>query len=123
MNETNRERAIRWMEEAWNRKNDAVIDELMHPNCEGRLEDRMIKDREGFRQARTELLAAIPNIKVKVEQVVAEGDFVVLRWQVETGINGIGGTGTTWMKFSDGKIVWGCDTWNQNALMASLAAA
>jgi hypothetical protein len=28
--------------------------------------------------------------------------------------------GSTWMKFADGKLVWGYDTWNQGALMASL---
>lgn len=133
MSEQNRARAIQWMEDNWNHRREAVIEELMHPACVGRMEGGEIKGPDEWRQARKELLTAFPDLKMEVEQSVAEGDTVVLRWRVKgthdgdaMGLKRSGrkfeAVGSTWMKFADGKIIWGCDTWNQGALMASLAA-
>ena len=122
MSESNRDRAIRWMEDNWNHRREAVIDELMHPQCVGRMEGLEVTCRDDFRKARAELLTLMPELRVTVEQSVAEGDVVVLRWRATTGINGIEAVGSTWMKFADGQMVWGYDTWNQAALMTSLAA-
>ena len=131
MSEENRALALRWMHKNWNDHDEKVIDELMHPACVGRIEGREIKGREEWRQVRKELLTAFPDLKMDIEQSVAEGDTVVLRWRVKgthggdaMGLKASGrpfeAVGTTWMKFADGKLVWGCDTWNQGALMASL---
>ncbi|HSV83526.1 MAG TPA: ester cyclase [Ramlibacter sp.] len=125
--------AIRWMEDNWNRRRAEVIDELMAPDCTGRMEGLEITCCDDFRNARKELLTAFPDLRVDVEQAVTEGDTVALRWRAKgshggdafglrsTG-RGFEVVGSTWMKFANGRIVWGQDTWNQGALMAQLAA-
>jgi predicted ester cyclase len=131
MSDDIRARAIRWMEDNWNNRREEVIDELMHPTCSGHLEGGEIKSRDEWRQARRELLTAFPDLRMKIEQSVVEGDTVVLRWRAVGTHDGdamglkrsgrkIEAVGSTWMKFADGKLVWGYDTWNQGALMASL---
>ena len=82
MSEENRNRAIRWMEENWNQRREGVVDELMHPDCVGRMEGGEVKGRDGWRQARDQLLASFPDLRMIVEQTVVEGDTVVLRWRV-----------------------------------------
>jgi steroid delta-isomerase-like uncharacterized protein len=134
MSQDNRVRAIRWMEENWNERRAEVANELMHPECCGRMEGLEVRSRQDWLQARRELLAAFPDIHMKVEQTVAEGDTVVVRWRANgthrgdaLGVPASGrafeAVGTTWMRFVDGRMVWGYDTWNQGALLASLAAS
>ena len=134
MSEDNRARAIRWMEDNWNRRRDGVVDELMHPECIGRMEGGdQVKGREGWRQARQQLLAAFPDLRMTIDQSVAEGDTVVLRWTVRgthqgdaMGFPGTGrkmeAVGSTWMRFEGGQMVSGYDTWNMGGLVAALAA-
>ena len=125
--------AIRWMEDNWNERREAVIDELMHPDCFGRIEGGgELKGREEWRQAREQLLTAFPDLSLRVDRSVVEGDTVVLLWTAKgthrgdaMGLPPTGRTfeavGSTWMKFEGGKMVWGYDTWNMGAMMATLA--
>ena len=133
MSEDIKKLAIRWMDDNWNKRREAVIDELMDLNCCAQMEGVDIKCSDDFREARKELLTAFPDLKLEVEQAVAEGDTVALRWRVTgthqgdaLGLRRTGrpfeAVGTTWMKFANGKIVWGRDTWNQGALFAQLSA-
>jgi len=134
MSEANRALPIRWMDENWNKRREAVIDELMHPECVGRMEGGdEVKGREGWRKARLQLLDAFPDLRMEVQESVAEGDTVVLLWRV-TGTHegdGLGfprsnrkleAVGSTWMKFKDGQMVWGYDTWNMGGMVAGLMA-
>lgn len=97
------------------------------------MEGGEVKSPEEWRQARSQLLTAFPDLRMTIEQSVAEGDTVVLRWRAQgthggdaMGLKRSGrkfeAVGSTWMKFADGQLVWGYDTWNQGALTASLAA-
>ena len=139
MSEANKSIAIRWMEDNWNRRRFEVVDELMDIECCGRMEGpgcegMQIKTRDEWRAARDQLIAAFPDLRVDVEQAVAEGDTVVLRWKASGTHKGdalglratqraMDVVGSTWMTIRNGKIVSGFDTWNQGDLMARLAAA
>jgi hypothetical protein len=59
MSEDIRKLAIQWMEENSNHRREEVIDELMHPECVGRLEGGEINSRDEWRQARKELESAL----------------------------------------------------------------
>jgi steroid delta-isomerase-like uncharacterized protein len=128
----NRAIALRWMDEIWNQRRDEVIDELMHADAVGHMEGGDADGPEGFRRARAEFLDALPDLRIDVEDSVAEGDQVVLRWRV-TGTHlgsGLGippsgravqARGMSWFRFRDGRMAEGWDSWDQSGLLKSLS--
>lgn len=129
----NKALAIRWMEDSWNHRRDATIEELLAPDGVGYLEGQTITGPAEFQAVRRGLIAAFPDIRIKIEGCVAEGDEVVLRWRLSgthrgeaMGLKPTGRTfdvvGSTWFRFKGGKIVEGHDTWNLGALLDSLAS-
>lgn len=120
---TNRELAIRWFEEVWNRKRTEVIDELAW-------EDAICHDLEGpgvtttgldsFRVFHGQLVRAVPDLRIEILDTVAEGEKVVLRTRSQGthrgGDLGIPPTGNAIdfaaviiFQFREGKI---CEAWN-----------
>jgi|SRR5215467_6572222 len=128
--EVNRVLAVRWFQQVWNERRTDTIDELFGDNAVGHMEGGD-QNRDGFKAAREGLLNAFPDIEVKVEDTVAAGDHVVVRWLVRGTHQGFGlglpptnrqveFRGMTWMTFKDGVIVEGWDSWNLGALLESL---
>ena len=134
MTEANRKLAIRWMQEVWNEKVEATIEEILAPDVVGHMEGSDIHGPVEFRAARNSLLSAFPDIRITVDGTVAEADCVVVRWSVVGTHLGeglgfaasgqpVGFRGMSWMRFKDGKAVETWDSWNQGALLASLRPA
>jgi predicted ester cyclase len=121
----------RWFEEVWNLRREETIDELLDPKVSALMEGIEVHGIDDFKKARAELLDAFPDMKVVVEDVVAQGDNVVIRWNA-TGVHSgvamaleptrrpVAFRGMTWLVFQDGRIVKGWDAWNQGALLQSL---
>lgn len=133
MKTDNKALAIRWMEDSWNHRRHATIDELLEPHGVGYLEGgRKITGPEEFHLVRHELIGAFPDINIRIEGAVAEGEVVALRWRLLGTHTGeamgkptgkpLDVVGTTWFKFLNGKIVEGHDTWNQGALIKELSS-
>lgn len=61
-------------------RNTGLVDELLAPNYVNRL---MGMDLAGFKAMGAGLGAAIPDIRFKIENLVAEGDAVVARFTLE----------------------------------------
>jgi steroid delta-isomerase-like uncharacterized protein len=131
MSEENRARARRWMDEVWNQRREDTIDEMLAVNALGHMEGAEVRGPAQFRQVRDQLIGAFPDLSIVVEDTVAEGDNVVVRWSVRGthtgGTLGIEATrrpvdfrGITWFRFANGKLVEGWDAWNQGALLQSL---
>ncbi|MBP9146011.1 MAG: ester cyclase [Thermoanaerobaculia bacterium] len=130
-NGKNREIALRWMEEVWNQRREEVIDELMHADAVGHMEGGDVHGPAGFKAARAAFLEALPDLRIAVEDSVAEGDQVVLRWRV-TGTHlgtGLGippsgrvieARGMSWFRFRDGQMIEGWDSWDQSGLIQKL---
>ena len=71
----------RYVEELWNRKNIAAIDELIAPDFVGRIAGSPdIRGLEGYKQFFLATCTAFPDLQNTVESVVAEGDAVAARW-------------------------------------------
>jgi predicted ester cyclase len=70
----------RWFEEVWNQRRNETIDELMHQEGRGHLEGREVRGPENFKAASAELLRAFPDLRVTVEDAIAQGNQVVVRW-------------------------------------------
>ena len=81
--EENKAIARRWFEEFWNKRTlsldeiDAFFtaDFVYHSPPSG-----IPLDLEGFKQQVTMLLAAIPDVHITIEDMIAEGDKLVARW-------------------------------------------
>jgi steroid delta-isomerase-like uncharacterized protein len=125
--------ARRWFDEVWNARNDETVTELLDPNIVGQMEGVDVRSPEDFLKARAGLLDGFPDLQVTVEDVVAEGDNVVVRWSASGTHKGAGlgippskrrvsFRGMSWIVFSNGRIVKGWDSWNLGQLFAQLTA-
>lgn len=132
MNEQNRALALRWMEEVWNQRREEAVDELMHADAVGHMEGGDVHGPAGFKIARAAFLEAIPDLRIDVEDSLAEGDQVVLRWRVTGTHRGAGlgippsgrrveARGMSWFRLRDGKLAEGWDSWDQSGLMKALS--
>jgi steroid delta-isomerase-like uncharacterized protein len=131
MSEANIGICRRWFEEAWNQRRDDVVHELLVPESVSHTEAGDVRGRDEFLRYRADFLAAFPDLRVTVEDVVAQGDQVVVRWHTVARHTGAGlgmeptgqpidVRGTTWMRLAKGKLIEGWDNWNLAGLMQQL---
>jgi len=124
--------ARRWFEEVWNQRRDATVRELLAPGAPAHVEGAELVGPEQFLQARVALLDAFPDFRVSVDATVATGDDVVVRWSAKGTHRGDGlglpasqravsFRGMTWMRFANGQVVEGWDSWNLGKLLQDLA--
>ncbi len=84
MSEANKLIAREWFEQVWNQQSEAAIDRLFAPGCEcyGFPDaDSLLVGPEAFKVIHRSFLGAFPDLHVDVEEVIAEGDRVALRWK------------------------------------------
>ena len=99
MSAENKSLARRAMDELWAKGNLAAVDQLYSENCVfhdlGNPED--IRGREGLKQYARLYRTACPDLQCTLEEIVAEGDKVALRWDSrgthQGDLMGIGPTG------------------------------
>ena len=135
MSQENKEIAHRWFEEVWNKKRLSAIGEMAHAKTVGQgqvLHDGVI-DLEEFQKFAQHLQSAFPDMKVKIEDTVAEGNRVVVRWQAHMTHLGqflrypptnkkIAISGITILGIENGKIAAGWDKWDQLGLLEQIGA-
>lgn len=108
--------AIRWFDEVWNRRNEAVIHELLAADSVCHMDDGAICGPDEFHAKQfVPFTAAFSELSLTIEGTVCEGDQVVVRWSA-TGVHngeglGIKAThkpvtfrGMTWVRVKDGKF-------------------
>ena len=78
--EQNKMLARHLFEEVWNSKNLAVLDELVAPNFVFHNSVQTLYGSEGFKQFATTYHNAFPEAHFTIEDAIAEGDTVALRW-------------------------------------------
>ena len=132
MSEANKTVSRRLTEEAFNQGNYGVIDELVAPtfvNHDPATGDT--KGPQGTRELIEGYRSAFPDIEIRIEEQVAEGDLVVTRW-TGTGTHkgelmgvaptgkGTTVTGVTIDKIKDGQIVESWNNWDTLGLMRQL---
>ena len=132
MSEANKKVSRRLTEEAFNQGKYDVIEELVAPtfvNHDPATGDT--KGPEGTRELIEGYRSAFPDIKITIEEQIAEGDLVATRW-TGTGTHkgelmgiaptgkGTTVTGVTIDKVKDGKIVESWNNWDTLGLMRQL---
>lgn len=86
--EENKTRARRIIEEALNKGNLAVVDEILATNYVYYSMQGDIKGPQGLKQFFTMLRTAFPDIHVSIEDMVAEGDVVAYRFTLRGTFKG-----------------------------------
>lgn len=118
MSESNKQLYRRMIEEGFNKGNLDVVDELVSPDHVNHSDN--VKGLEGYKGFISMYRSAFPDLKMTIEEQVAEGDKVVNRW-IATGTHqgelmgipptgkAISTTGIYIARLKDGKIIeeWG----------------
>jgi len=119
----NKNLMLRWFEEVWNQRKKQSIWEMFSPNgiAHGLGGDATaIRGPEGFAAFHESFVGGFPNLKVSIEDVIAEGDRVAVRWRASGTLSGTGlglaptnrqmsVTGMSFVRIKDGLIV---EAWN-----------
>jgi steroid delta-isomerase-like uncharacterized protein len=139
MLERNKDVARYYIEEVWNKGNLAAMDEThaesyMHHDPH----DPWKRDHGPGRAAVKKLIhfyrGAFPDLRLTIDELVAEGDVVVARFSSHgTHKSEVGGvkpthkpvklTGIFWWRFADGKIVEGRPFWDAHGFLRQIGAA
>jgi steroid delta-isomerase-like uncharacterized protein len=126
--EKNKALARRYQEEVWGQGNLALIDELLAPDfIDNSLPEGMNPSFAGAKRAVQGALDAFPDGQWTVEDLIAEGDKVVIRWKMDAthehefrGIAPVGKPvtvrGITILRIANGKIVERWVNWDSMAL-------
>ncbi len=127
--ETNVNLARRWFEEVWNRRHVATIHELATDAEVTHSESGDFTSADQFIEHVFEpTMATFPDLHVHIEETVSENNRVVVRWRAEgthTG-DGLGipptnrrvsFRGMTLIRFANGKLIEGFDSWNMAGLL------
>ena len=77
----NKTTARRYFEDIWNKRNLAAIDELVAVNFVGYAPDATIQGAEALKQRINTGLAGYSAMHFTIEDVMAEGDKVCVRWK------------------------------------------
>ena len=134
MAKDNLEKSRGIFEEVWNQKRVEKIDELVATDYIHH--DVLSPDRKGidaYKQFVHHYRNAFPDIHFKIEDEIADGDTVVIRWTVTGTHNGdlpglprtgkaISVTGITIARLSDGKFVEAWNNWDALGMMQQLGA-
>jgi steroid delta-isomerase-like uncharacterized protein len=129
MIEENKALARRWFEQVWNRKIETAIDEMFSPQGKayGFPEpDSVMTGPAEFKKLHRDFCGAFPDLHVTLDDVVAEGDMVAVRWHVDAthqgdhlGFPATGKkaalTGSSFLRIEQGQIL---DGWNEMDMVA-----
>jgi steroid delta-isomerase-like uncharacterized protein len=125
----------RLFEEVWNKGNFALIDEIVAPNFTNH--DPATPDfgrgPEAYQQLATCYRTAFPNLQFTLEEIVAEGDKVAVRYTSrgthQSELSGIAATGkqvkvtgTFISRLADGKVEESWVNWDALGLLQQLGA-
>jgi steroid delta-isomerase-like uncharacterized protein len=131
MSEINIALAKKWFEEVWNKSRRDAIAEMLAPDAILEEGDDVTRGPEAFYPFFDRMQAAFSNAHVAVQDALADGDKVCLRWTFtakHTG-NGLGlpatgeqvkVTGISIVRIKDGKLVHGWQNWDMLGMLAQI---
>jgi steroid delta-isomerase-like uncharacterized protein len=132
MSESNKAVVRRLFDEAMNKGNVKVVEELIAPNFMAREQEEMrMLGVEGFKELLGVYRTAFPDMKLTIDEIVAEGDKVIT-WATFTGthkgpLENLPATGkkvqvkdVDFFRIQSGKIVEGRTNFDQWGLMKQL---
>jgi steroid delta-isomerase-like uncharacterized protein len=85
MSEANKLLLKRWFEQVWNQKSEAAIGEMFSQDGKSHGfpdAETVLKGPEAFKAVHRTFCGAFPDLHVDLEDILAEGDRVAVRWRV-----------------------------------------
>jgi steroid delta-isomerase-like uncharacterized protein len=132
MSAENKALARRWFEEVWNDGRAAAIDEMLPPHgvVHG-LGDEQMQGPAAFKPFHAAYRNAFPDVKIEIEDMIAEGDKVAFRWSATATHRGDGlsvpatnrrvrFTGMGFVRVENGKLAEGWNNFDQLAMLQQL---
>jgi len=133
MSENNKAIVRRLIEEVWNKGNLSLVDELFAPNYEHHDSSSPDFGRgpESEKKRATLYRTAFPDLRVTIEDIIAEGETVMTRWSCrgthKGDLSGVAPTGKqftisgiTVARLANGKMAEGYVNWDALGLMQQL---
>ena len=128
MSTANVQLARRWFTEVWNARRFELIDEMLAHDCSGYMQGiGAVEGSHQFKSRMGEILGALPDLHIEIDDAIGEGDKVAVRWTARaTHVGGLGAPpsnrrvqihGLIWMEFADGKLARAWDGWNHDGLL------
>jgi steroid delta-isomerase-like uncharacterized protein len=122
------EKAKAWFEVIWNQREVDRIDEFVSDGSIAHLASGPCSAKDAFRAIHATFRTAFPDMRITIEDTLASGDNVVVRWRFDgTPATPNAGTATsrtargmTWMKFNGETIAEGWDCWNYEGMFEDL---
>jgi len=124
-----------WFDEVWNAHNPEAADNLMAPDAamHGLGDGAGVNGLAAFKEFASRLLGAFPDIHVRIDQTIEEGDLIAARWTATMTHTGdqlgiaptgqrVGVTGMSMARVRDGIMVEGWNNWDTMALMEQIGA-
>ena len=132
MSADNKALARRWFEEVWNKGRVDAIDEMFA--TDGRafgLGDQPLVGPAEFKPFHATYRQAFPDMQIHIDEVIAEGDIVAMRWTASGthrgNLMGLVATGRpsrfegmSFLRMRDGKIVEGRNVFDQLGMLKQL---
>lgn len=126
----------RWFDEVWNKGQEASIDKLFPPNgvAYGLGDtDTAVRGPEGIKPFVRNLRGALPDLRISIEDIVAEGEKVMVRLTLEgthsgntLGVPATGRrvriAGMVLVRVSGDQLIEGWNSWDQLGLLRQIGA-
>jgi predicted ester cyclase len=115
----------RFFKEVWNDRRIETIQEFASPDVVAHYEHDEIKGINSWKEMIYEVVVkAIPDFRIEIEDIIANGDYVATRWNGQGVHKGelfgvlpsgekIEFSGMSWMRMVDGKVV---ENWNNTGM-------
>ena len=131
MSEQNKALIRRWFQEVWSEGREASIDALMDPGCLVHGLGQEMRGPESFKAFHSAYRNAFPDVRLNIDDIVAQGDIVAARWS-GTGTHRGNGlkvpatgrqvqlSGMTFARVQNGKLVEGWNVFDQMGMYLQL---
>jgi steroid delta-isomerase-like uncharacterized protein len=121
----------RWFEEVWNKGRATAIDEMLSETAVVHGLGMELRGPEGFKSFHAAYRNAFPDVRVQIDDIVAEGDTAAARWSGTATHKGDGlgfpatgkhvqFTGMVFLRVKNGKIVEGWNNFDQLGMLQQL---
>ena len=131
MTDVDRGVGARWFDEVWNKGRRAAIAELLAPDAVLHEDDKDIVGPEGFYAFYDRLNAAFSDFRVTVQDTIAEGDRLCVRWTCSCKHTGdamgmpathktVHVTGMSILRIANGRLVEGWQNWDMLGMLEQI---